>query len=393
MSIQLSSKYDATQPYHVYYSIDLINNDVTGQRELPALRFDEIRNAPFLGAPENYFLSVVRFSLQSPTLPVFIPQVQLGQPNPNLLIYTVTMSYSFGGNTYNFQQPLIYIPFDQSQPTPQPPLTFQDLTSEYYYMYSYQQFTGILNQAMTDCLNGLNALVVGAGGALPTTNAPFFEFDPQGYLFTLNADELGYASTLPSPISIFCNSRLHTLLSSFQFIRYGETTSIANGKNYQFMVYNNYSLNQIILPTYTALQMYQENSTAGLFNPIQSIVFTTSLVPVNPENVSVPTVFGQDKRLFNVGNNSNIQPILTDFQVPFAPGNTYRPTIEYQPSGEYRLLDLYGSSPLSSLELQVYWKDNFGGIHPFYLGSGCSGNLKIMFRRKDFNTTSLFKSV
>lgn len=392
MSIQLTSKYDASQPYHVYYSVDMINNDVTGNRPLPPLRFDEIRNSPFLGAPENYFLSVVRFSLQTPTLPVFIPQVQLGQLNPNRTIYTVTMTYSFGGNTYEFQQPLIYIPFDLSQPTPQPPLTFQDLTSDYYYMYSYQQFNGILNQALVDCFNGLNAIVTGAGGALPTTNPPFFEFDPVDYLFTLNADELGYASTLPSPISLFCNSRLHTLLSSFQFIKYGDQ-NIFNGKNYQFMIYNANNLNQIILPSYTALQMYQECSTTGLFNPIQSIVFTTSLIPVVAENVSAPSIFGQDKILVNVGNNSNIQPTLTDFQVPWSPSNTYRPTIEYQPSGEYRLLDLYGTTPLSSLDLQVYWKDNFGGTHPFYLGAGCSANLKIMFRRKDFNASSLFKTI
>jgi hypothetical protein len=392
MSVQINSKYDPTQPYHSYYSVDMINNDTTGSRPLPALSFDEIRNSPYLSAPENYFLSVVRFSIQTPTLPVFIPQVELGQTNPNRLIYTFTMSYTFGGNTYNFQQPIIYIPFDLSQPTPAPPLTFQDLTSQYYYMFSYQQWTSMLNQALTDCFNGLNALVVGAGGVLPTTNPPFLEFDPQNYVFTLNADELGYASTLPSPISLFCNSRLHTLLSSFQFIKYGDF-GVANGRNFQFMIYNSNNLNQIILPSYTALQMYQENSTVALMNPIQSIVFTTSFLPVVPENISVPKVWGSDSRLFNSGNNSNIAPILTDFQVPFSPSNTYRPTIEYQPSGEYRLIDLYGISPLSSLELSVLWKDNFGGLHQFYLGSGCSASLKVMFRRKDFNTTSLFKSI
>jgi hypothetical protein len=392
MSIQIQSKYDPTQPFQVYYTIDMINNDTTGSRPLPAIRFDEIRNSPFLNAPENYFISVVRFSFMSPTLPVFIPQCQLGQNNINLLNYSFTMSYTYLGTTYNYQQYINYIPFDLSQPLPNPPLEFQDLTSGYYYMYSYQQWCSMLNQGLIDCFNGLNAIITGLGGTLPTTNPPFLEFDPQNYIFTLNADELGYASTLPSPISLFANTTLQTILTGFQYIKYGDT-GIPNGKNYQFMIYNTNNLNQIILPSYTALQMYQEVSSVALMNPIQSIVFGTTLIPVVPENVSVPKIWGSDSGLLNVGNNSNIAPVLTDFQVPFSPTNTYRPNIEYAPSGEYRLIDLYGVSPLSSVDINIYWKDQFGGLHPMLLGAGCSGNLKLLFRRKDFNTTSLFRTV
>jgi len=391
MSIQISSKYDPTQPYHVYYSLDLINNDTTGTQPLPVLRFNEIRNSPFLSAPENYFMSVVRFNLQTPTLPVFIPQVQLGQSNVNQLNYSFTMSYVVAGTTIEYQQYIQYIPYDMTQPTPSPPLDFQDLTSAYYYIYSYQQWAYMVNQALTACYTGLNTAVTLAGGTLPSTNAPFFEFDPQNLLFILDADEAGYARTLSNPIKLFCNSPLQTLFSSFQFTRFGNNASIVNGKNYQFQIYNINDTNQLILPTYTALQMYQEGTSAALLNPVQSIVFGTSLVPVVQENVSVPKVWGSDTALFNVGNNSNIASILTDFQVPFSPGNTYRPEVSYAPNGEYRLIDLYGQSPLASLDLQVYWKDNFGNLHPFYLGPGCSANLKIMFRRKDYNTQSLFK--
>jgi len=249
----------------------------------------------------------------------------------------------------------------------------------------------MLNQALLSCYNGLNALVVGAGGVLPTTNAPFFEFDPQGLLFILDADENGYARTLANPIKIFCNSPLQTLLSSFQYTRLGNGPSIVNGKNFQFQIYNINDTNVLTLPTYNALQMYQEGSTAALLNPIQAIVFTTSLIPVVPENVSVPKVFGADSTLLSTGNNSNIASILTDFQVPFSPDNRYNPDITYSPAGEYRMIDLYSNSPLSSLDLQVSWKDNFGNLHPFLLGSGCSANMKLMFRRKDFNTSSLFR--
>jgi hypothetical protein len=54
------------------------------------------------------------------------------------------------------------------------------------------------------------------------------------------------------------------------------------------------------------------------------------------------------------------------------------------PNGEYRLIDLYGMSPQSAMEVSVLWKDQFGGTHIFYLGDGCSGSMKLLFRRKDF---------
>jgi hypothetical protein len=120
-------------------------------------------------------------------------------------------------------------------------------------------------------------------------------------------------------------------------------------------------------------------------NPIQSLVFTTSLLPVQETNVSAPKVFGSDSRLTSSNNNVNIAPIITDFEVPFSADNTYRPNIEYSPQSEYRLVDLYGASPISAIELSCFWKTQFGNLVPFYLNSNCKANIKLMFRRKDFN--------
>lgn len=393
MSIEIRSKYDPTSPVHVYYTLDLINNSSTESLPLPPLTFNEIRNSPYLGASENYFLSVVRFSVMTPNLPVFIPQVQLAQTDPNKLKYSFTMSYNVGATTIEYRQFINYINYNQDQPLPAPPLTVQDLTSEYYYVYSYQQWTEMLNAALVACFNGLNAAVVAAGGTLPSTHPPFIELDPQGISYILNADELGYARTLANPIKLFCNGVLQTLLSMFQFTRFGYAPTITNGKNAQFLIYNNNDSNILILPTYNAIQMYAEGSTAALMNPIQSIVFQTSLVPVSPENVSQPKVFGADTRLFSSGNNSNLSNVITDFQISVTPDNRYQPDITYSPTGEYRLIDLYGAAPLSSLDLNVSWKDNFGGLHPLYLAPGASANLKILFRRKDFNLPSLYKTV
>lgn len=384
MSIQVKSRLSQTQSYHTYYDLDIINNDTTGLNEPQALRFSEIRNSPYLMSPENYFLTVARFSIETPSLPVFIPQAQVGQTDPNLLIYSFTLTYK----QYEYQQYIRYIPTDLSQPVAGPPITFQDLTSNYYFVYTYQQWIMMVNAAFSEAYNGLLTLVNAGGDSLPSPNPPFFEFDPQAYLCILDVDEAGYSNTLSNPIKLYANSPCFTLFNSFQAVYYGYG-GITNGKNFQFVIANINGTNILTLPTYNAIQMYQEGSTVALWNPIASLVFTTALLPVIPELVSVPKIFNVSSRLYNSGNNANIQPILTDFTVDFAPQNTYKPNLVYTPSGEYRLIDLYGTSPLSAIELSVFWKDNFGGLHPFYLNSGCSANIKLMFRRKDYNNVVL----
>ena len=62
-------------PHHVYLDLDVINNDYKHDGAPPYLRFEEIRNTPFLdGDSSEYFCSIVRFTIQTGnTLPVIIP--------------------------------------------------------------------------------------------------------------------------------------------------------------------------------------------------------------------------------------------------------------------------------------------------------------------------------
>ena len=64
-------------PHHVYLDLDVINNDYKHDGTPPYLRFEEIRNTPFLdGDSSEYFCSIMRFTIQTGnTLPVFIPRV------------------------------------------------------------------------------------------------------------------------------------------------------------------------------------------------------------------------------------------------------------------------------------------------------------------------------
>ena len=379
MSIQLASKYDPTQPYHTYYDLSAINDDTTGVSAPVNFQMTQTRNNPYLMAPENYYLSVVRFTLQTPSLPLFIPQVLVGQSNPDKTAYSLSLAYTYSGTEYISQQYIVYVCSDSTQPTPAPPTTFQDKSTDYYYVFNLQDWCQMMNTALIAARSALNTLVVNAGGTLPSANVPFFEWNSTDQVFQLSADNAGYNSTLSPPIKIYMNTALNTLLNNFPTLKNNPATAV-DGKNFQFNFYNNNSLNLYNMGTYSVIQLYQDNSTVGLFNPVLSIVFTSSLLPI------VQSVVGNTKTYNTTPptQNNNTAPIITDFVVPYSATNQYRPNLEYTPSGEYRLIDLYGLTPLQSIEITVQWSDMFGVLHPFQLLSGCSAQLKLMFRRRDF---------
>src|SRR5512137_1326330 len=89
-----------SKPYHIYLDLDVLNNDTAPTSRAPVLSFEETRTHPFLeGSASDYFVSIVRFSIQTGTsLPVFIPRIATGATdNPtndiNKTIYKITMTY------------------------------------------------------------------------------------------------------------------------------------------------------------------------------------------------------------------------------------------------------------------------------------------------------------
>jgi hypothetical protein len=135
-------------------------------------------------------------------------------------------------------------------------------------------------------------------------------------------------------------------------------------------------------------QILQEYSTGPLWSPIESIVFTTSLIPVIPELVASPIVY-DNNGFASIGGDANITTTLTDFIIPMSTGNEYKPSINYTPAGEYRLASLFGKQPIHSIQVNVFYKDRYGNLIPITLASGCTGSLKILFRRKDFGNIIL----
>jgi len=297
-----------------------------------------------------------------------IPEVKIRQTDVNKLIYQFYIIQTSTGN--HFDQNVNYVPSNNLMPTPAVPLTAQDLTSEYYFVYTIQQWINMLNTTLKNCSTAMG-------------------LDPASFYYNIDTAllKLYVPASWGTAYKLYCNKQLQTLLDSFEF-KYVNTNTyptVTYGDLYEFQFYNNNFKNNETVNSIAYWVMNQESSTTCLLNPVSSIVFTTGLFPIQPSLLSPPKVFGADASLFNNGNNSNIAPVITDFEVGLSATNTYKEMIEYTPTAEYRLIDMYGNSPVSTIELSVYWKDKFNNLHFFKLNSGCSCNVKIMFRRKDFN--------
>ena len=376
---------------NVYYDVTITNLE-TINRNPPSLYFNETRNTPFVYDPESYYLSIIRFTLDTPTLPVFIPVIQPNQGNRDLTIYSVTLSWTnpvAPFQQFNQQTFVNFIPQIEDVVVPAPPSQttdgLQNNQTGYYEILNYQYWILLLNNTFTACFNALNAQVVGAGLVLPSANAPTMSWDTVSNCAVLTAEQVGYDNSLPNTIEIYMNPALYQIFSSFTAIIKG-SVGVTNGKNIQIVMDGFGGATVVVFPPtappasqYDALQIVQEYSTLALWTPITSIVFTSNTLPVVPANISSPLLFINGEVYNNGGNNSNISQVVTDF---VSDDGIYKPNIVYTPSAQYRLINLVGNTPIYNLDLNVYWKSRTGVLQPFKLSSGSTATIKLLFTRK-----------
>ena len=118
-----------------------------------------------------------------------------------------------------------------------------------------------------------------------------------------------------------------------------------------------------------------------MWNPIASIVFCTGLLPIFATSTSPPTSYSvhSKSKFTSSGNNSNLTNIIIDFEIPMSETNQYRPIIYYNPSSEYRLVDMRSIIDMNMLD-SVFWRTHYGEYIPLKLQPGCADHSKIMFR-------------
>lgn len=334
---------------HVYYDISL-HNDTKFNK---IAQLTDNRSTPLLKNPNDYQLSVVRFTIPTSYVPIFIwPDAGGNTPDNNYFSVTINNSQVF----------LIYVPEN---------LPASSINPQYLFVYSYQQFIDAINVA-------LNTAFIAAGG--PATTPPYMVYNSVSGLCSLIAE---YAYENQTNYKIYFNSSLFAFFENFEAIRNGQ--SLALGKDIQLLVKNNGDNDYIQHPPGYGLgvavdsyKMEQEYNSLFLWNSVRSLVFMSNNIPVADEALNV-------KNSSSITTGNVYRKILTDFECNIQSGlsnNTLRSYIQYTPMGEYRMIDLQSNSPLYTFDIQIYFQTKDLSLYDLYISGGESISMKVMFRDK-----------
>jgi len=428
---QLNQVKRDNSPDQVYYDVTITN--FQSQDTLPPVfYYNESRTIPFINCPEDYYLSIIRFSVDTGTLPVWIPSIVPFSANPNTTIYNITLTYDDGTTEYTSGAiPMTFIPQDRTTGiTPSPPSTtsngLQINDTGYYNVYSYQYIAYLVTETFKTALASLVANVIAGGSTMPTydiyapnQNAtappsvtpvtlssddlpPLFQWDTSsdtGSIFAIPQYDLnpdvnpGLSGN--NPIKIYFNAPMFYLFQSFPATIFGYS-NVGGDENFQIEVVNQGGLNtqlitppqyDVVNPAWTTpplsipyISTYQETSTIGALSPITAIVFTSNTMPITPNQVSTPLILFNNQQIGFQVNNADIANIVTDL---VSSTGAYRPSLVYEPQAQYRLITLNGNRPLFNLDLQIFYRLRNGQLVPFRLASGGSVTIKLAFLKKD----------
>lgn len=395
---QLNIRKNLQAPENIYYDLTVSNFQSNLSDPYP-FYFNESRSQPYLMCPQDYFLSIIRFSVDTQDLPCFIPSIQPNQGDPNLTIYSVSLSWldPTTGISYVEQEYVQYQPQDLSIDVPAPPsqtangLQLND--TGYYNVYSYQWLCYLIFVAFQGAAAKLALSTALSPNPPDLTYSPIIYWDSSSQKAVISANaavydlnEQFYAATA-SAVNVYMNAPLYGLLSSFP-ARYLGNGSLL-GQDYRILIVDiGGTNNQVIIPPqpavpggveYTAILVYQETSTASSITPILAIVFTSNTIPVEANIVSTPLVYNNNQLLTFSGNNAATANIITDL---VSDSGIYTPNLVYNPTAQYRLIPLYGNSPLSNLDISIFYRIRSGALVPFRLASGASMSMKILFTKK-----------
>ena len=116
---QLNVVKNAVSADQIYFDVT-VSNFASTTTVPPILYYNEQRVMPFINNPEDYYLTIERFTMETSTLPVFIPSIQPspGNSDVNKTIYSVTLEVTNGLGTFTNQQFIEWIPQDKSIAVP-----------------------------------------------------------------------------------------------------------------------------------------------------------------------------------------------------------------------------------------------------------------------------------
>lgn len=331
------------KPKNIYFNA-VIN---PSYNNAPAI-YDETLTIPLLDNPSEYYCSVVRFQIPLNAIPFFHFPLDINQNNAN--VSNLILGIRTAG-LVKYAERVIYVP-NNNLPVPTttrvtaPYWTNNQAISDYYNVFSISQMITLFNNTL--------ATAITAAGLVGSTAVYSYNSTTQLITLTVNA------SFLASGASIFMNDACENFLASFQLY---ENNNPTVGDDFYH-----------VITTATTVEDYNAMS---LWFDLRRILVTSNSLPVRFESVPAQNEPG------GIGNGLvSYQPILTDFIVALDDVNTASCIAVYNPSAQYRLIDMTSHTPINKVQISLLYVDKFGNQFPIKLDSSQSASVKLgMFHK------------
>ena len=434
-----------SQSDYIYLDMQTTNVHSNSTTVTPGnLSFTTTLNTPVI--PNDYYVSIDKFQVDTSELPVLVvePDLTTNPFVPNKTIHKVGIMTS-GANLLNGTTLLpqltnvssvtnVMWESEKTAPVKTSLTGTNTIEFPYYHCNSYSKFTKVVNNAIatsyvqnynylyTNWISSLNTTVknqfidiVAKSFAIP----PFLEFtnsiaklytnqlfNGSNYLLpslnwiSNNGSSISTTNKIPLDLKIVFNASLYSLFNTFP-----ATPTIINGEQFYILELTNITNNvELSLPSsfptverYSFLQTYETNGvltipystsfeysssnyyliteqelpTIDIWNPIYSLAL------VIPQDISIQ---GQLKTLSLHGSSSTPKNEKADFIIKID-GN-YRPTFIYNHESKNSITNLVGTSPITTLDVNVYYISKTGILIPFKLPRSGSASLKLLFEKK-----------
>ena len=316
--------------------------------------------------------------------------------------------------------------------------------SDYYYCYSYNHWVTLINNALLAAYGTLQTNIrklTNMGSYVLLNRCPTVEYDEVTQKFAFYTDTLGtawnaaaqwancpqgppsYAVLGPSGTNVFpttttqewmmvgYNLNFDGLLTNFDTQYYGQQSTVwvssgggttsgsqvlylpentlivrnKTGTNIQSMIdpttglaYATAKLNWVTVQDFL--------STTSLWSPVDSIVLTTTMLPVRNEYVSGPVTSGTSTTGASRGGSSSFQQVLLDFNngYPSHGSEDWRGCLYYEALGEFIPVSLGTShTEIKSIDFKVNWRNRLTNqLVPLRLYNFSSIHVRLEFRKK-----------
>jgi len=347
---------------NIYVNVVFNHTDNSTFIPTPAI-FNVTKTLPILSKADDYYVSIIRFTIPLATLPLYIfpivPNSGSTAPQPSPLFIGITTP---GGT--DFPEQITYVPDNSLFPIVNQNNPLKQIITPYYYVYTYQLLLNRINVALNNAF--IAASSPGAGVA------PFFYLNSTTNLISLVVSK----AFVTSGAKIFGNDEILAYIEGIEIFFFDFNSPSNHAFNFVLNTTPNFDFYfNTMFPTPSDYNIYtQEYSTLAAWSSLRNIIITSNTIPVLNEFIPIS---GTSQEV------SSSLPIITDFNPDIERGGDSRSVAYYYPTSQYRLVDLISSRPIQSIDLRLLWQDRVGNIYPITIGKNQTANVKLVFVRKD----------